>query len=164
MMRNSANFLVRFTFGSQAESNPDNDNHELSAFYVPDTVSVLLLILQFCNNKKNLKPRKCKESAQIHTAEPEILSQLRPTVTPSSLTTSQHCPWSPPPGPRHQAPTRYTTPSCAPGAQEWVPATCPLWCVTSDPSSCTPRPTRAEGPRVSSRLPRSDPGACRCGW
>ena len=52
MIRNSANFLVRFTFGSQAESNPDNDNHELSAFYVPDTVSVLLLILQFRNNKK----------------------------------------------------------------------------------------------------------------
>ena len=62
MMRNSANFLARFTLGGQAESNPDDENHELSAFSVPDSVLVLLLILQFCKKKtqktKNPEARK----------------------------------------------------------------------------------------------------------
>ena len=70
------------------ESNPDHENHELSAFYVPDTVLVLLLLLQFCNNNKEIWSPESVRNLTKHTAEPEILSQLSPTVTPSSLTIS----------------------------------------------------------------------------
>ena len=70
------------------ESNPDHENHELSAFYVPDTVLVLFLLLQFCNNNKEIWSPESVRNLTKHTAEPEILSQLSPTVTPSSLTIS----------------------------------------------------------------------------
>ena len=105
---------------------------------------------------KTLKPGKCKASAQTHSRarNPIPATSNYDTQLPNHSTApgpQGGAVFLPPPGTR---PPGGTPPPPAPqGPRNGFQQQCPLRSVTSDPSSCTPRPTGQRAPVCTADLP-----------